>query len=252
MVFKNNNIQDKLPKNSPFQVGRADVDAPTPTVEQGVLLPWPTDPAQSWVYFDCAVGVMLDSGIVVHNRLPQVNRGYDTLSAKDLEDPNFSITTDVGVNLKCKDQYQDIVQRMGHARYWFRLWGQALRIGHKVPIPGISSVGGVAVVPYDKNPQWAFNRVFPGGNYSGVILWHARWSLWYTTLVPPTNNDIPAVDIAAHIDGRIPLAKGMQAPFSTVDDNAFPSKPGVRRPPTQLPTAVGGNNGGGGRLPVVE
>ena len=188
--------------------------------ERGVLLPWPSDKAATWVYYDCVVGVMLDSGIVVHNRLPQVDRVYDTLASADLDDPNLDRLTGFGVNLKCVDQYKDIVQRMGHARYWFRLWGQALRVGYKIPIPGIKTIGGVPAIPYDKNPQWAYNSISPGGNYSGVILWRAQWSLWYTTAEPPISQKIPVADPSAHISADAKLPQGIQAPFSPVDDNA--------------------------------
>lgn len=226
MPFQNNNATSGIPEKDKFQVGRANVDRGEPA-EQGTLLPWPNDPAASYVYYDCAIGVMLDSGIVVHNRLPQVNNAPDTIASINLDDPNLDQLTGFGVNLKCRDQYQDIVQRMGHARYWFRLWGQALRVGYQVPIPGIKMIGGVPVIPYDKNPQWGYNSIAPGGNYSGVILWRAQWSLWYTTAVPPTSNTIPVADPSAHISGTDQLPKGIQAPYSQADDNAQPSQPRV-------------------------
>ncbi len=227
MPLKNNNIASGLPEKSQYQVGVSNVDSATPTIEKGVLLPWPSDPSTSWVYFQCTMGVMLDSGIVVHNRLPQVDNAPDTLSVMDLNNSDAPIKVG-GVNLSCKDQYQDIVQRMGHSRYWFRLWGRALRIGYQVPIPGVRTIGGVPAIPYDKNPQWAFNRVFPGGNYGGAVLWHAEWSLWYTTAAPPRDsNDVPAVDLAAHISGKTPLpdTNGIQTPYSRPDDNAVASHP---------------------------
>ncbi len=236
MPFKDNNTASGIPKNSPYKVGVSDVDSVTPVIEQGVLVPWPSNPSASWVYFDCAVGVMLDSGIVVHHRLPQVDNAPDTISTMTLDNPNFSITTAAGVNLKCRDQYTDIVQRMGHARYWFRLWGQALRVGYQVPIPGLRTIGGVPAIPYDQNPQWGYNRVFPGGNYSGAVLWHAEWSLWYTTAVQPFNSgDLPAVDFAAHITGKVPVpdSKGVQVPYSALDDNAVASKPAGTSQPRQ-------------------
>jgi hypothetical protein len=239
--FQDNNIAAGLPANSPFQVGRNNVDSDQ-TIENGLNFPWPADPAASYVYFDCAIGSMLDSGIVVHNRLPQVNRLPDTLAQLALDDTTLETFTGPGVNLKCQDQYADIVQRMGHARYWFRIWGQALRVGYQVPIPGIKLIGGVPAIPYDRNPQWAFNRIAPGGNYGGVILWHAVWSLWYTTAVPPTSQTIPAADPSAHINGQTPLPKdGIQAPYSAADDNAVPSAP-TAQPPGFF---VGGGQGGG-------
>ena len=224
MAFENENKFDGLPPNGSFQVGVSDIDN-NDLVEQGIFLPWSSDPAGSYLYYDCTVGVMLDSGIVVHNRLPQTNNTADSLSSAFLDDPNLDQITDMGVNLKCQDQYTDIVQRMGHARYWFRIWGQALRVGYQVPIPGIKMIGGVQAIPYDKNPQWAYNRIFPGGNYGGLIMWHAVWSLWYTTLVPPTSQDIPAADPSAHITGDAVLPTGIQAPWSQVDDDAVASAP---------------------------
>jgi hypothetical protein len=229
MPFLNNNVASKIPKNSKFQVGRTDVDKGT-IIERSVSIPWSSDPRASWMYFDCAVGVMLDSGIVVHNRLPQVNKGFDTLAQVALDDPNLDSLTGFGVNLKCLDQYTDIVQRMGHARYWFRIWGQALRVGYQVPIPGIRAIGGVLAIPYDKNPQWAWNRIAPGGNYSGVILWHAQWSLWYTTAIPPNSQAIPTADPSAHISGTAPLPSAIQSPYSQPDDNAEAAAPPQANP----------------------
>lgn len=228
MPLKDNNVASGLPKNSPYKVGVSDVDRPTPTIESGALLPWPSDPSASWVYFEMTPLIILDSGIVVHNRLPQVDNAPDTLSMMDLASPDFSIRTASGVNLSCRDQYTDIVQRMGHARYWLCLRGRALRIGLRVPIPGVRTIGGAPAIPYDKNPQWAFNRIFPGGNYSGAILWHAEWSLWYTTAVPPRSSaDVPAVDFAAHIAATTPPpdVSGVQVPYSQPDDNAVTNRP---------------------------
>lgn len=219
MPFLNENVARGLPAKGAFQAGVSDVDGGA-FLEQGVLLPAATDPAGSYVYYDCTVTMMLDSGIVVHNRLPQVDNAPDTLASAMLDDTGLDTITGVGVNLKCRDQYTDIVQRMGHARYWFRLWGQALRVAYQIPIPGIKSVGGVAVTPHDANPQMAYNRIFPGGNYGGLALWHAAWSLWYTTTVPPTDNAFPTADAAAHISGSAPVPQGIQAPYSQPDSNA--------------------------------
>lgn len=225
MAIQNNNTAMGIPANSPFRIGESNVDD-NREVERGVSIPWASDPANSYVYYDCTVGVMLDSGIVVHNKLPQVDNLPDTLASVYLDANDLETITDKGVNLTCNDQYQDIVQRMGHSRYWFRIWGQALRVGYKVPIPGIKVIGGVPAIPYDRNPQWGYNRIFPGANYSGVILWHAQWSLWYTIAVPPVNQTIPSADPSAHIRGDTPLPQGIQAAFSQADDEALPTQPG--------------------------
>ncbi len=224
MPVVNENVNNGLPANAEFRVGRSNVDKGQ-VVERGVGLPWPNNPQASYMYYDCTVGIMLDSGIVVHNRLPQVNNLPDTLSAIPLDDPDIDNITNIGVNLKCRDQYTDIVQRMGHARYWVRIWGQGLRVGYQIPIPGIKTIGGVPAIPYDKNPQWAYNRIFPGGNYSGVIMWHAAWSLWYTTATTPNSQYIPAADPYAHISGKAVPPAQMQAPFSHPDQNSVRTGP---------------------------
>lgn len=233
MPFVNNNTALGLPESGNFQIGKSDVDSGK-LIEDGVLLPWPSDPLTSWIYYDCTVEVMLDSGIVVHNRLPQVNNLPDSLASCLLDDIKLDTIEGPGVNLRSNDQYTDIIQRMSHSRYWFRLQGQALRVGLQVPIPGIKFIGGVPAIPYDKNPQWAFNRIFPGGNYGGIILWHAGWSLWYTTAIPPRSNKIPAADAAAHIsvDSVGPSKDGIQAPYSQPDGNAVRSAPPI---PTKAP-----------------
>jgi hypothetical protein len=217
--FADNNLVSGLAKNDQFQIGRDDTDTNV-IIEKDALIPWSTDPAGSYMYFECVVGTVLDSGIVVHNVLPQVDNEPDTLSVIALDDPSLDEYTGPGLNITCKDQYRDILQRMGHSRYWFRIWGQALRVGYQVPIPGIKKVGGTDAIPYDKNPQWGYNAIAPGGNYSGVILWRAVWSLWYTTITQPTTNVIPAADPSAHINGTTPLPNGMQSPFSQADDDA--------------------------------
>lgn len=224
MPFQNSNVAAGLNAKDTFQVGVSDIDPNTP-IEQDVTLGWSSDPSGSYLYYECAVGTMLDSGIVIHNQLPQVDRAPDTIASVDLDDPKLDMLTGYGVNLRCKDQYRDIVQRMGHSRYWFRLWGQALRVGYQVPIPGIKMIGGVPAIPYDKNPQWGYNSIAPGGNFSGVILWRAQWSLWYTTAVPPIINKIPAADPSAHISGTLAPPTNIQSPFSQSDDNAVVNAP---------------------------
>ena len=219
MPFLNNNVAAGLPENSQFQVGRSNVDN-NEEIEKGVFLPWASSASGSYMYYDCTVTVMLDSGIVVHTPLPQTNYAPDTLASIAIDANAADTFKGPGVNLKSNDRYQDIVQRMAHSRYWFHLSGQALRVGYRVPIPGIVTIGGVPAIPHDDNPQRAFNRIMPGGNYSGVILWHAEWSLWYTTAVPPTSQYVPEVDMAAHIDGSAKPPDAIQSPFSRDDDNA--------------------------------
>lgn len=219
MPFRNNNEAAGISPTSPFQVGRSNADDDT-VVEDGVLIPWASSPTGSYLYYDCTVAVVLDSGLVVHTTLPQVDRTVDVLSASPIDAAGMDKITDQGVNLKCNDQYHDVVQRMAHSRYWFHMWGQAIRVGYRIPIPGIKTVGGVPAIPHDQNPQWAFNRIMPGGNFGGLILWHAEWSLWYTVAVPPTSQVIPEVNLGAHISGATRPPDDIQSPYTRADGDA--------------------------------
>lgn len=223
MAFQDANKESGIPADAPFRVGVSNVDQ-AGAVEKGFTLPWASDPLASWVYYDCSIRVVLDSGIVVHTPLPQSDPDSDTLASAVLTDPAMDTIVDLGVNLRSRDTYRDIKQRMAHSRYWFNLVGQALRIGYQIPIPSIRSVGGVPVVPHDSNPQRAHNRPVPGANFGGVVLWHAQWSLWYTTLVPPTTSTIPVADPSAHVPDFVPPAD-IQAPYSLGDENAQQAKP---------------------------
>jgi hypothetical protein len=180
-------------------------------VETGVELPTPNERA-NWVYYDCALGCVLDSGIVVHRRLPQHDYEPDTLASCYADEAGIDTLTGLGVNLKSNDKFQDVVQRMAHSRYWFKLWGQAMRVGEQVPIPGLKEVGGVKAYPHDSNPQWAYNKVV--GNYSGQVLWYAQWSLWYTLAEPPKKNQNPPANLAQHIGVAKSAPVGMQAPWT--------------------------------------
>lgn len=225
MSFINENTANGIPDTSSFRVGVSDTDNDN-TIENSLSIPWASDPQASYVYYDCNIEVFLDSGIAVHNQLPQNNpTNPASLSANTIDAANFDQITNIGVNLISQDQFTDIVQRMGHARYWFRLTGEALRVGYKIPIPSLKSIGGVSAIPYDKNPQYAFNKIAPGGNYGGVILWHAAWSLWYTVSIPPINNTIPVADLAGHISADVAPPTNMQSPFTQPDDNAQSNKP---------------------------
>lgn len=196
----------------------ANEDPPGVPVEEGVLLSTPNERA-NWLYYDVTLGCVLDSGVVVHRRLPQVDNEYDTLGTCDIDGADIDALTGLGVNLKSNDRFEDVVQRMAHSQYWFRLWGQALRIGEQVPIPRLKEVAGVKAVPYDQdNPQWGYNKI--AGNYSGQILWYAQWSQWYTLAKPPRRDHLPPQNVGQHIAASKLVPVGMQSPWSLPDDNA--------------------------------
>lgn len=194
---------------------QVNTDVSGPPLETGVKLLVPTGRA-NWVYYDITLECQLDSGIAVHRALPQKDTAWDTLGSCDISDPGIDQLTGRGVNLVSNDDYQDLVQRMAHSQYWFQLFGQAMRIGEQVPIPMLKKVGGVTAVPYDKNPQLAHNKIV--GNYSGQILWHAQWSLWYTLASAPKAQQAPPQNLAQHTDGK--SYGDMQAPWTQVEDDS--------------------------------
>lgn len=226
-LFQDENEANKLPKGGQFQVGKSDYDNGK-QVEKGILLPAMTDPAASWVYYDIALSCVLDSGIVTHRRLPSVDNTADTLAFCDIDDPDIDKLTGRGVNLLSNDRFADVVQRMAHSQYWFRLYGQALRAGHQIPIPGLKKVCGIDAVPHDDVPQFAYNKIV--GNYSGIVLWHAVWSMWYTISEPPAKQQTPPQNIGQHIDENAKIPSGVQVPISQQDDEAKSIQPPLQAP----------------------
>ncbi len=227
-TFQNENIAAGLPANGQFQSGVSNFDAAGQAVERNVNIPFATDAQANWVYYDVSIYCYLDSGIVVHNHLPQYDSDPDTLASCFISDPNIDRITGRGVNLISEDTYEDVVQRMAHSRYWFCLMGQAMRVGQQVPIPGIKTIAGVPAIPFDETPQIAYNRIV--GNYSGYPLYHAVWKLWYTTAKPPKQQQPAPPNPGLFISGTTPLPKGMQAPFSQPDDEAESVQPPLQNP----------------------
>lgn len=234
-IFVDENQAQGVPPKSAFQVGVSDFDNSGTTIESGVKVPVPDDENANWLYYDIAILTQLDSGIVVHRTLPQVDVDAATLASCTVGDKNIDQITGKGVNILSQEKFTDIVQRMGHARFWFCLFGEAMRIGQQVPIPGLKTVGGVPAIPFDENPQVAFNKNV--GNYSGAILWYAKWELWYTVAVPPKAQQLPPRNLSQYIDSDQTLPNGLQAPFSFPDDEAKPFNP---IPQNNAGNAVGG------------
>jgi len=221
-VFLDENVAAKIPKTDKFQVGISNVARRGRPITTSLQTP---GAKESWLYYDVELSCRLDSGIVVHRRLPQVDNTADSLASCIITDPNIDAITGRGVNLISHDNFTDVVQRMAHSQYWFNLNGQAMRVGNQIPIPGIRSIGGKVAVPHDANPQWAYNKIV--GNYSGVILWYAKWSLWYTLTSAPTAQQVPPQNLAMRIQGDAKTPDGILAPFTLPDDNAVATDPRV-------------------------
>lgn len=221
-VFQNENLAAGLPQRSTYQVGVSDVDDGT-RMEQGITLPWPSESKASYVYYDCWIECELDSGIVVHRQLPQYSTAADSLGVADMFNTGLETITKQGVNTISAGRFTDTTQRMAHSIYRFCLRGIALRIGYQVPIPKLLTVGGVTAIPDDEIKQKAYNKIV--GNYSGVPMWKAEWSQWYTVAAPPITQQLPPPNLAEHIRASDTLPAALQAPWSEPDDDAVPSAP---------------------------
>ena len=230
-IFLNENVAHGLPANAQYQAGISNIDPQGTPPENGITLPVLSDPSASYDYFENHLEYVLDSGVVTHRYLPQFNgvANPDTLSSYDVFASQPS-TIDGGVNLVSNDDYEDIVQQMAHSRYWIHMYGQGVRIGRQIPIPGlVGTIGGVKATPDDERPQTAFNKIV--GNYSGQVVFYARWSLWYTLTEPPnasqSNSGMGPVppNLAAHAGQDDNADNGVQVPFSEPDDEAINSGP---------------------------
>lgn len=222
-LFQDENLTNGLQPNNRFQVGVSDFDDGGISVEQGIGISWSSDPEATWLFHECTIQCYLDSGIAVHNHLPQVDNDADTLGSYFSTDASGETITNKGVNTVSLDRFTDLEQRMAHSRYWFNLVGRAVRVGYQIPIPKLKSIGGVVPTPYDQTAQKAFNRII--ANYSGVPVYYAEWSLWYTVTTPPTSQQLPPANLAAHITADTPLPQQMQAPFSQPDAKASNTNP---------------------------
>lgn len=231
-------------------------------LEQGVLFPWLVDPEVSWLEYQCFVECHLDSGVVTHRPLPQSTLrtrpgsppipDADTLSTFNVYDPKMGSsgvpgnnnlnTRTLGVNLKSKDDFEDVPQRMAHSIYRFCLKGHAIRVGYQIPIPRLESIGGIPAVPDDDPPQRASNRLV--GNNSGIPIYMAQWELWYTVAVPPKEAALPPPNLAEHIRADRAVPDGIQVPVSLPDDNTTrlppPNNEIINNPVT--PLVQGANN----------
>jgi hypothetical protein len=221
-IFLNENVARGLSQNAAFQVGKSDVDRLGNSPEQDVQAGWLINPDISWVEYECWIESYLDSGIAIHRPLPQSAQQVDSLAASSVDDPDFAqITT--GVNLTSKARYKNITQRMATSVYRFCLKGYAKRVGYRIPIPSLKSVGGVPAVPDDEQPQAAYNRMV--GNNGGVPIFFAEWALWYTVAVPPREEQLPPSDLAEHITAEDQLPTGIQVPLTVPDSEAVNTQP---------------------------
>lgn len=211
------------------QSGVNNADPGTQHPENNIGFPWMMDKASSWMAYRCWVECELDAGMALHKPLPQQSQPVDTLASIFTTDPTADTNTS-GANFKSKGAYTDVVQRMATSTYIFRLRGMALRIGYRIPIPGLKSVAGVIPVPAAKQMVRDSEVV---GNFSGVPLFYSEWDLWYYVTSPPKSENVPPPNMAAHIrgDAELPADDGIAVPISRPDFNAVAA---MRQGPTGI------------------
>ena len=179
-----------LPKLQPVQPGApiapgndqpvnpAGPDIPSAGWENQIDLPWAIAPEVSWLDYRCWVEIELDSGMALHKPLPQSFPEVDTLGSVSIDDADME-TSELGINMESNSNTADIIQRMATSTYRFRLVGWGMRAGFTIPIPKLLSVGNSPATP---TIQRASNMIV--GQFGGVPLWFAQWSLEYIIAAP--------------------------------------------------------------------
>lgn len=152
-------------------------------------------PEASWLNYEIDFITELDPGIALHKALPQSNDLTDTLASVDVFGAKSESHTTYGVNTVSKSTGSDVLQRMATSTYRVALRGFGVRLGYKVPVPGLLSFGGSAVSPAKQvviGPRIV-------ANYSGVPVYLTAWLLWYDVPAPPRQQQTAPPNLAAHI-----------------------------------------------------
>jgi hypothetical protein len=203
--------------DTPIQAGVSNKDSSQSQPEANLKLSWPANKRASWISYRCWIETELDAGIALHKPLPQTQQVPDTLASIAVDDKTIEDAT-AGVNTVSENIYADVTQQMATSLYIFKLRGWGYRAGYQIPIPGLVTVAGVPAIPAQR--QIAAN--IPIANYSGVILWHAYWDLWYYVTLPPKQLIVPPPNVAQHVSSNMELLAqdNVALPISQPDPNA--------------------------------
>lgn len=195
-------------------------------VEKDFTLPYATDPAVTYLLWECWPVTELDPGTALHKPLPQSARAADTLASGFVDDPAGLSNSTQGTNLDSQGNYTDVVQNMATSEYRFGIVGRAMRLGLPPTIPGVRFVRGKNQTRIPATPTWP-QRVWGPRvvmNTGGVPVFYSTWELWYIVALPPAGQVTAPPDLAAHIRGDQQLPKDVLPPAGTPDQNSRKQK----------------------------
>jgi hypothetical protein len=138
------------------------------------------DPSASWLYYANRLELVMKGNVVRHR--PLGARGGNTDPGPDATGGS---TTDLGSaqgNLASTIQnvIPDTFQRPGSAAYKVRMIGRAMRVGFRIPVPQLVSVGGVPVeLAYDVSSEEVL------GSAGGIPIFGSRWRREYLLATAP-------------------------------------------------------------------
>ena len=221
-MFQDENKLAGLPPGltQPIQAGISNLDTGENPEVAGVW-PWLSAVEASWLEYRNWVEVILDAGMALHKPLPQKAQRVDTLANGFIHDFTFN-KLKVDTNLQSLGDYADIIQRMATSDYRFALRGYAVRVGYKIPIPGIKTIAGIPATPAERQEVTGPYLI---GNSSGVPVWAARWDLWYYVGEPPQQAQEAPPNLAENIRGNVKLPDTQQIPISQPDQNSVVALP---------------------------
>jgi len=221
-VFVNENVARGV-TGANVKAGISNVDNAAQQPEQQISLPWALNPAFSWLDYHNDLEVRLNPGTILSKPLPQHTTTPDTLASVSISplDDTVAEASKLGINLTSQNSYEDTVFQMATPTFYFILSGRAMRMGYKIPIPGLVTVAGVKAIP--TSPQVASQSTI--GNVGGVPIYAAQWELWYLIELPPKREQAPPPNFALHIAGDQVPPDSIQVPFSPTDTNAVIAMP---------------------------
>ncbi len=211
----------------PFQNLPATVDLDKPVFpEDKAALPWARNPEHSWVDYRCWTEWQLDSGMALHKPLPQKKTSVDTLASvffTDMAPETGYASSQKGVNLDSKGGGSDVIQRMATSTYRLAIKGWGVRVGYKVPPPGVRAANGSTLTPAR---QWTSANQLIGSLFGGVPVWMCAWDLNYIMTRSPQGDGEPVPpNVVCVIRGDAELPAAILVPRRTIDSNAVSQPP---------------------------
>lgn len=107
------------------------------------------DAKSSWIMYTPNFEIITDERIVIHRKLTTGIGGRSSTTSSTADDgaqTGFSFGSDIA-NPKKGDI---TLQTTGAPTYYLRFWGIAARVGHKIPVPYVTEIGGNEVTPLTK------------------------------------------------------------------------------------------------------